>query len=58
MQGATTANLENGTNCGRLIFSKVERDVAFLEKLMDFRKSLIFFSTTGLYQVEMVERSY
>ena len=41
-----------------LIFIKVERVVAFLEKLMDSKVSFIFFSTTGLHQVEMVGCSY
>ena len=58
MQGAANANLENGTNLGELIFIKVERVVAFLEKLMDFKVSFIFFSTIGLHQVEMVGCSY
>ena len=42
MQGAAAANLENGVNCGGLIFGKVEFDVASLETLVEFRVILIF----------------
>ena len=42
MQGTAAANLENGANCGGLIFGKVECDVASLEKLVEFRVILIF----------------